>query len=436
MATKTESVGSAPRGAVDGLVKGMPNDLATVPIDTIAQMGWNLLTGDVSLPSAVLHAAAIEHNIRWMQHYVGTLGAHLAPHGKTTMAPVLMNRQLAAGAWGMTAATMQQVRVMRESSITRILLANQLLQVIEIRYICSELNDPTFEFYCLVDSIAGCRLLARHLRQFRAPRPLDVLIELGIAGRRTGCRSASEATQLAAEIDRHRDVLQLAGIEGYEGLISGDNHTDTERNINAYLDEVVSTARTVAGLGFIKRNSMLLSAGGSGHFDLVSQKLCSTNMGTETEVVLRSGCYISHDHQHYRELQARMHERDSSLGPLDQGLWPALEVWALVQSRPEPGPVICNLGKRDAGIDYHPPKAMRWYRQRNHPAPQAITFETTTAEVNDQHCNLTVSADCPLEVGDLVAFGISHPCTTFDRWQTLLLVNESYDVIDVVQTFF
>ena len=77
MATKTESVGSAPRGAVDGLVKGMPNDLATVPIDTIAQMGWNLLTGDVSLPSAVLHAAAIEHNIRWMQHYVGTLGAHL-----------------------------------------------------------------------------------------------------------------------------------------------------------------------------------------------------------------------------------------------------------------------------------------------------------------------------------------------------------------------
>jgi D-serine dehydratase len=36
----------------------------------------------------------------------------------------------------------------------------------------------------------------------------------------------------------------------------------------------------------------------------------------------------------------------------------------------------------------------------------------------------------------MVAFGISHPCTTFDKWQVLFVVNDRYDIVSAVKTWF
>ena len=66
------------------------------------------LVRDVSLPALVIHRAALEHNIRWMQDFVSRSGAELAPHGKTSMTPALFRRQLAQGAWGITLASAVQ----------------------------------------------------------------------------------------------------------------------------------------------------------------------------------------------------------------------------------------------------------------------------------------------------------------------------------------
>ena len=41
-----------------------------------------------------------------------------------------------------------------------------------------------------------------------------------------------------------------------------------------------------------------------------------------------------------------------------------------------------------------------------------------------------------LLVGDMIAFDISHPCLTFDKWRTLPIVNAEYRVVDVIRTFF
>jgi D-serine deaminase-like pyridoxal phosphate-dependent protein len=56
--------------------------------------------------------------------------------------------------------------------------------------------------------------------------------------------------------------------------------------------------------------------------------------------------------------------------------------------------------------------------------------------VNDQHLFLSVSPEVVLEVGDVVRLGLSHPCTVFDKWQLLPVVDDDGIVVDLVRTFF
>jgi D-serine deaminase-like pyridoxal phosphate-dependent protein len=56
-------------------------------------------------------------------------------------------------------------------------------------------------------------------------------------------------------------------------------------------------------------------------------------------------------------------------------------------------------------------------------------------ELNDQHAYLSDPAG-EVRVGDWVACGISHPCTMFERWRALPVVDAGHRVIDLVHTFF
>ncbi|MGN6669163.1 MAG: amino acid deaminase, partial [Trinickia sp.] len=79
--------------SIDPLGKGLGMVPSTsVPLESAANLEWNLLEEDVSLPAAVLYADRIEHNLKWMQDFVAEYGVKLAPHGKTTMAPQLFRR--------------------------------------------------------------------------------------------------------------------------------------------------------------------------------------------------------------------------------------------------------------------------------------------------------------------------------------------------------
>ena len=137
----------------------------------------------------------------WMQEFTRRAGVKLCPHGKTTMSPELFARQLAAGAWGITAATPHQLRVMRAMGIPRILYANQLVGSAALRYVANELTrDAGFDFYCLLDSLANLKILAEAFT--RAERPLNVLLEIGQTGGRTGVRNRDDALALARAVSR------------------------------------------------------------------------------------------------------------------------------------------------------------------------------------------------------------------------------------------
>ena len=226
--------------------KGFPAVEGPVPSATSPARGWTLL--DLPTPVMVLRERALAHNLSLMAEYCRAWGVDIAPHGKTTMAPQLWDRQLDAGAWGITAATVDQARVMRASGIPRVLLANELVDPVSIAWVAEQLADPTFELICYVDSDRGVDLLEEHLRARRPPRPLSVLVELGFDGGRTGCRTIPEAVHVAGRV-ASSDVLRLGGVAGYEGTICHDRSPECLALVLSYLDRLRELTRTMIDAG-------------------------------------------------------------------------------------------------------------------------------------------------------------------------------------------
>jgi D-serine dehydratase len=419
---------------LDIFVKGLPPAAAPVRVGDVGGRGWNLLRGDLPLPVAIIKRAAIDHNSRWMRRFLEMTDARIAPHGKTTMAPQLFARQLVDGAWGITVATIGQMMVCRRYRVGRVLLANQLVGRQEIETVLRELRrDPAFDFYCLVDSIDGVRRLAGAAAATPPGRPLQVLLEGGFAGGRTGCRSADEALVVARAVAA-APQLGLRGVEGFEGLLTSGTPDEQDAKVATFIDYLVEIARQCAGENLFAPGPVILTAGGSAFFDLAATRLHNAVAPAGVEVIIRSGCYLTHDSKSYRDMVARLMQRMPAAKSLGEGLKPALEVWAYVQSRPESGRVIATMGKRDVGFDVTLPVLEQWSRAGGR--PQRADVLGAVVALNDQHAHIEVPADAPFRVGDMLSFGVSHPCTTFDRWQLLYEVDEDYNVIGAIRTFF
>lgn len=422
------------KSLIDGTFKGIPPAERPFALGELGARGWNLLRREVAFPAAVLRDDLLAHNSQWMRRFLALSGAQLCPHGKTTMSPQLFARQMADGAWGITLATIQQVCYARRFGVPRILLANQLVDPRGVEFIAGELTrDPRFGFLCLVDSLEGVELLERELARLAPARRLDVLVEVGEPGRRTGCRTVDEALAVARRASQSR-WLALRGVEGFEGVISDPDPAHAATLVAAFLRRMLDVARGAAGEGLFAPGPVILTAGGSVFFDLAAGALALSGLTEQVVTLIRSGCYLTHDSAILDRLYQDLLRRSPAARALGPGLQPALEVWSYVQSRPEPTRVVLAFGKRDASHDADLPIPTAWHRAGT-TAPARLLGHRVVS-LNDQHSLLDVPVDSPLAVGDLVACGISHPCTTFDRWSLLLLVNERYDVVGGVRTGF
>lgn len=422
---------------LDGLTKGVPGGTTPFRLADIGARNWNLLREDLPLPLAVLKRSALDHNSHWMQRYLDLSGVRIAPHGKTTMSPQLFQRQLDDGAWAMTVATAQQIEVARRHGIKRIVLANQLIGRQAIRYVLDELQaDPDFDFYCLVDSVAGVELLRQAAAAHGLGRPLQVLLEGGMPGGRTGARDLDAAMATARAVHAAAPHLALRGVEGFEGLIMAQPHETQADAVGGFLDFLVEIARACDREALYADGPVILSAGGSAFYDIVIGRFNAAGLSRETLVLTRSGCYLTHDSAMYRNFFEDLKQRAPEAAQLGKGLQAALEVWAYVQSRPEPGKAILTMGKRDASEDAGQPVPLFWYRPGEHDRPVAAPDGATVVGMNDQHTHMTVPESAPYRVGDMVGFGISHPCTTFDKWDVMAVVDDDYNVVSAIKTFF
>ncbi len=422
--------------SIDDRLKGVPLGTESFAIDRIGEKKWNVLRGDVRLPAAVLKDSALRHNGAWMRRFLAASGALLAPHGKTTLSPELFRRQLDDGAWGITLATLGQVRAARSHGVARVVLANEVVDPAEIRWALRELAaDPHFELIWLVDSLDCVELLAREARPRELPRPLELLVECGFAGGRTGCRGLAAALRVARAVHAAAPKLALRGISGFEGLLSADDPEVEQARVVAFLDAIGETAEACDREGLFAPGPVLFSAGGSAFYDLVIERLGRRQLQRESKLIVRSGCYLTQDGGPYERAFARIIERSALARGQGEGLRPALELWGQVLSRPEPTRAVVNLGKRDASHDAGLPRPLVFFREGTHHAPVPLSG-VSMAGLNDQHALLDILAESPLRPGDRLGFGISHPCLTFDRWPLLFVVDDGYQVVSAVHTLF
>lgn len=411
--------------------KAVPLEGSVRTLGDFSGKGLSLLDGDIPMPAAVLKRAAIDNNLGVMQAYVDAAGAKLAPHAKTTMCPQLLARQIQGGAWGLTAATMTQLKLCHEIGAPRLILANQLVGRAEIECLRDlTKNAPERPVYVLVDGEAGVRAISDIFAAAPDAPPARLLIELGMANGRCGVRSADQGLELGRLVHGLPGV-ELHGVEGYEGLVFSDHAVRDAVEVDTYLDGLIGLHHALRAEGLYAPDEVVLTAGGSAYYDLVARALAGEAPGAV--IVLRSGCYVTHDSGFYRELLSRMDAREAVGAP--PRLKPALEVWTRVISRPQPDMAIVMMGKRDVSFDIHLPAARRWFRPGLHEQAQAIDG-VVTAKLADQHGFLTIAPDADLAVGDLLGFEISHPCTTFDKWSVLLEVDEAYGVLGGLKTFF
>ncbi|WP_136254787.1 amino acid deaminase [Onishia niordana] len=392
------------------------------------ETGPHLVDG-VSLPAAAVFETALAHNIAWMQAFADAHGAHLAPHGKTTMTPALFKRQLKAGAWGITLATAPQCRAAFAHGVNRLLMANQLIGEPNMAII-AELIDAGADFYCVVDGADNVAALGRYFAA-RGQR-LNVLIELGVPGGRCGCRDADQLEALVAAI-AEQPALALVGVEGYEGMIAGGNQVAAVR---AYGERLVETVKALRASGVLRREAPIVTASGSKWFDLIAEAFDQAELREGYTPVLRPGCYVVHDHRLYAGAMADVKARQPQL---EGELKPALEVFAHVQSLPEPGLAIVALGKRDIGHEPDLPLPLRLYPLASNPEvfrePVDVRSWQTT-HIMDQHAFLKIPEGAAIAVGDVIAFGTSHPCLTFDKWRRVCRVGAALNVIEEMPTCF
>jgi D-serine dehydratase len=426
---------SIDNAVLDHRVKGIPGGVAPFRQGDIGRKGWNVLREDMTLPLAVLKDSAITHNSHWMRDFLMRSHSVISPHGKTSMAPQLFGRQIEDGAWAITVATPQQIQVARDFGFSRIVLANQLVGRQGVRYVLEELRrDPALDFYCLVDSEAGVAMLAAAARAANVGRPLQVLLEGGAPGGRTGVRDRETGMRIARAVKAAAPYLALRGVEGFEGLLAGASRAETEALVRGFLDLLVDLARDCEREDLYAPGEVILTAGGSAFYDMVLARFTRAGLQRPTRVVTRSGCYLSHDSSRYRRSFADIVDRTPEAAA-GGGLVPALEVWAYVQSRPEPTKVLLTLGARDTATGDDKPVAQTWYRQ-GMAAPLPIGPGHVVTGMNDQHTHMAVPADSPLAFGDMVSFGVSHPCLTFDKWQVIVVVDDAYNVVSAIRTFF
>ncbi len=414
---------------IDHRFKAFPPTKEPIRLQDVPKQGWNALR-DFTSPVLVLKENALNHNIDLMMKYCRANRVDLAPHGKTTMSPQLIRRQLQAGAWGITAANASQARVFRATGVRRILIANEVVDPVGLRWLGNELlENPDAEISCLVDSEKAVNLMEECLLSIGFTGRLPVLLELGFAGGRAGCRSLREAEIVADAVTRSKN-LRLAGVEGYEGIVREQSTKESLAKVDLFLGHLGELALELDRHGaFASAPEIILTAGGTAYFDRVVANLRGLSLSRPMRVVLRCGCYLTHDHQNY-----------DYIGPMGTRLkdWepfvPALEVWGLVLSRPEPSLVIVGFGRRDVSSDRGMPQPLEI--RKAGATGSRPSGEMHVVRLNDQHAYVQVDPADDLSVGDLVGCGLSHPCSVFDKWRLIPLVDDAYNVTGAVETFF
>ena len=331
----------------------------------------------VATPFALLDGAALQHNVDHMAGLLAGLGVAHRPHTKTHKCAEIATMQLAAGARGLTCATMPEARLMsrvtgREASV---LIARSLAadvnKVDEIARLARETN-----LSMVIEEIDQVAPLAAACQA--ADSTLGLLVELDIGFGRAGLRSTDTATQLAAAIGRH-DGLRFDGLMGYEAhAMRVTDDDERRRTVHAALDRLAAAKETIERRGIGVRE---VSVGGTITYRSAAEHPVSTEV--------RSGGYVF--------MHATAKPPSSDLA----GFRHALSVRSSVIGSYEDGRIVLDAGLKsvstDGGLHLH-------VRGLDGAAVVMVTEEHLVLDT-------TKAARRP-RVGERLDIVSSHSCTT------------------------
>lgn len=394
---------------------------------------------ELQTPLLTLSAAAMTANIERLASWCASRGVLLAPHGKTTMAPQIWRDQLAHGAWGITLANAAQLRVGHAFGLRRVMVANSLTDPAAIAWLAAT-QGPTFSVVSWIDSLQTVALQEAVLAAVPGS-VIDVIVELGGDGGRTGIRTVAQALELARAVNAATH-LRLVGVGGYEGSLAHTADADALTTVRNYLSRVKELHELVLAEDLYAHGAdIMVTAGGSAYFDDVADMLSSCASdgsagGPRIDVIIRSGAYVVHDDGFYRDISPF----GSGARALEGGVpfTSAMHAWARVVSTPQPGLAILDAGKRDLPVDEGLPEPQLLGASLGGEMSE-LTGASISA-VNDQHSFLRFDPETTtVNIGDVVRLGLSHPCTAFDKWALIpVLAHTGTDnrVVDLIHTFF
>lgn len=422
---------------LDPSSRGVPPGFGELTSRTIAVQHWHPSDGAMSLPLLSLDLAIYDDSRAAMFDVCAEFGIGIAPHAKTPMAPALARNFVEQGAWGTSVADLRQAGVMLRYGLRRLLIANEIGGLNAIKRLAQLLSVyRDAEIHLFVDSVEFVQSLAAIWAVDKHLPTIHLLLEVGCG--RGGVQTQGEIEALLSclgKVDEPR--LQVSGVAAYEGTTNRPNEDELQNALCDLFDRVGSALRAVRE--FVGPDKpLLLSAGGSSLFDyVIVHCVPMTKRDGNTMLLLRNGACFFSDHGPIRDrLQALASRKllgEAASLRIAKSFRPALRLWAEVLSTHSDGTVICGLGLRDAAHDQGLPVPFYLWREGRRAAD--INGSGNLTKLNDQHAFVQIPG-VEVQIGDVVEFGVRHPCTTIDKHDLIYGIGENEKIQTVFRTFF
>lgn len=432
------TVNASGEAIIDNRVRGFPSGHPPMKLEVIGEGGWSPYDGVMALPLISLDETAFAGNIRAMIDYVKGQGVEIAPHAKTPMSVDLAKRLILSGAWGTTVADIRQASVLLKAGLTRLIMANETGGIAAARRLAAAVaGHKEIELHVFVDSLDAVDALRKAWVERDDLPAIGLLIEFGVG--RAGARTLETGMVLLnAILSSESLTFRLTGIAAYEGSAATQDPVQTSNRIKDLM------ALTASFLPIVRERlndgrRLIVTAGGSVFFDMVVDGLgIAVASDHNCILILRSGAIFFHDHGVYERGLKSLDARRGfvvagSLRSASKEFVPALRLWAEVLSQPEPKLAIVGMGMRDVASDQDLPRPLFLYRDGKRISDLAGTH---VQRLNDQHAFVSMSEQTEIKVGDVIEFGVSHPCTCLDRHAILYGLDQGHRVVKAYLTSF
>jgi D-serine deaminase-like pyridoxal phosphate-dependent protein len=333
---------------------------------------------DLPSPALLLDIAALEHNIAAMAKWTADHHVGVRPHTKVHKCVEIARRQLAAGAVGLTTATVYEAEAMLAAAPPEVLIANEVVGDDHLRRLGGAARSTSL--VVAVDDAGNARQISAVAEA--ADVEIGVLVDVDVGMGRCGVRSVPDAVALAGEV-RGLPGLRLRGVMGYEGHVVLERNPETRaQRAQAAMDLLATAVRAIEDAG---HEVEIVSAGGTNTHDMTGLHESVTELQAGTYAVMDTG---------YAALVPRFE--------------PVLSLQARVLSC-QAGTAVLDCGTKAIAVDVTPPSLP--------PSVGAVR------EVHEEHLILDTAPGAALRLGEPVRIAVGYAGGTVN-------LHDAYYVVD------